>query len=971
MNTPTPAFACGARRLSLLIAAALWGAVCHTAALKGRAVDGSSGETLVGAIVQAVAADDTTRKVATAASADGSFVFENLPPQTYTLKISYLGYHPYSKRVALPAQGLDAGKIALQRSDRELESVEVSGVAVRASQRGDTTEFNADAYKVTQDASTEDLIKKMPGISVEGGTVKTQGEDVKKVLVDGKPFFGDDPTVAIRNLPAELVEKIEVFDRLSDIAQFTGFDDGNAVKTMNIVTRPNRRMGQFGRLYGGAGYDDTQNKGRWSLGGNVNLFSPQRRISIVAMSNNVNQQNFAMEDLSAMQGGGGGGRGGGRFFSFMGNGIATTHAMGVNYGDKWGKNTDVTGSYFFNYYDRQTERDITRTYLQRLDSAQQQYTEVSEGGSVNQNHRLNMRIDHKFTEKTSLLIEPAASFSLNNTDNNSANAMFLDNRVSNNANNHSTSSGHNLNARLNLLLRHGFAKKGRTLAFEMEGSLTDNNTEGTANNSDTTFSYNPPNPPAFTADGINQKSDNPVRNWSAHTEVSYTEPIGEHSLIQAQYEVNYSYGESNKRTLDWVEAIRAYDKLDSLYSNVYSNNYFTLRPEVSYRYRTEKMNASAGVIFQQAFLSGYRTLPIAPNTSRAFYSWLPSVRIEYNFSKHQSLRLNYRLRTNVPSLGQLQDVINNSNPLLLSSGNPHLDELKNHSLWARYNQTSLDKGLTFFAMLSGNAINNYITNATATARRDTILRSNTGDTIWLRQGAQFSHPINLNGYYSVRAVINLGIPVSVLKSNLNITSMAAYSRQPGLVNGVLVDGRIDEGDINYANDLSFNMGLSLGSNISENLDFQIGYNATYNNAINTLQSSQDNTYFRHNANARITWVIWRGITLYSAAAYDQYRYLSSGTQNEYLKWDAGIGKKFLNNRAELKLMVYDITNNANNYSRSVTERYIEDAYSNVLSRYIMCSFTYTLRSFGTPPARREGEGERRMMYRSGGGAPPM
>jgi hypothetical protein len=251
----------------------------------------------------------------------------------------------------------------------------------------------------------------------------------------------------------------------------------------------------------------------------------------------------------------------------------------------------------------------------------------------------------------------------------------------------------------------------------------------------------------------------------------------------------------------------------------------------------------------------------------------------------------------------------------------------------------------------------------------------------LRNGAQYRQPINMNGYFNTRGNINFGIPISVLKSNLNLTSSAAYSRQPGRINAELKQVgnsfRVDEGsgDVNFANNYSVNLGLMLGSNISENLDFNIGYNATYNNTINTLQSGSDNAYFRHNASARLTWVFWNGFTLYSTAAYDQYKGITDdGYDADYLKWDAGFGKKFMNNQAEVRLMAYDILNRTNNYARNVTENYIEDAWSRVLSRYFMLTFTYTLRNFGTPPARREREGEGGGPPRGGGGfmgRPPM
>jgi hypothetical protein len=473
------------------------------------------------------------------------------------------------------------------------------------------------------------------------------------------------------------------------------------------------------------------------------------------------------------------------------------------------------------------------------------------------------------------------------------------------------------------------------------------------------------------------QSGNPTNNWNVRSNVNYTEPIGERSIVQASYDFNYSFGESNKRTYNWDDDARGYLNLDSLLSNIYSNDYYTQRGGLSYRYVYNKLNASAGVDYENADLVGHRLMPRGTNPHHTFQSLLPNVRIEFKPEKNKTARLVYRSNTNAPSINQLQEVINNSNPLVLSGGNTNLQPTNSRTLFANYNQTSLDKGMTFFVMLFGNITNNYITNTTVTHRgEDMILQQNNSDTIWLRNGAQYRQPINMDGYFNTRLNLNFGIPIAILKSNLNVTSSAAYSRQPGRINAVLTQVgntyRVDEssGDINYANNYSVNLGLVLGSNISEQLDFNVGYNATYNNAINTLQSGSDNSYFRHNANVRLTWEFWRGFKFYSTAAYDQYRTITGSPYNEaFIKWDAGFGKKFLNNQMEVKIMAYDLLNRTNNYSRNVTDNYIEDAWTRVLTRYFMLTFTYTLRSFGTPAQRRQGEGEggREMRMQGGGG----
>ncbi len=913
----------------------------HAAGIRGSVVDSRTGEPMVAATVAAISVKDSTLRRYVTTAADGTFTIANLTAQAYRVEFSFLGYEKARQQLTLGNEEKNLGKIRLRQDAVEMEEVKVTAYAARATQRGDTTEFNADAYKVAQDATTEDLLKKLPGVTVENGTVKTQGEDVKKVLVDGKPFFGDDPTIAIRNLPAEVIAKIEVFDRQSEQSQLTGFDDGNAEKTINIVTRENRRVGQFGRLYAGGGYDDVQQEARYNAGGNVNLFSKTRRVSILGMTNNVNQRDFASEDLVSATGGG---RRGGSNFGGGGDGIASTTAIGLNYSDMWGKKMEVSGSYFFNYTDNDTWRQLHRQYFIQQDSIQL-YDQLSNSTATNYNHRLNMRMDYKFNEKTSLLYVPRLSFQSRENGSGQVSEMV----GLNNANSSNNTNSHAFNFDNELLLRHKFEKPGRTISLSGRFNISDSESDNKL------FSQ--------TREGVvlknyrNQQSNNPTNNWGARGNLAYTEPIGTMGMVQANYDVNFSHGESNKETYNVDTATNTIIGLDSLYSNIYSNDYLTHRVGLSYRIRGEKFNGMVGLNGQYAILDGQQTMPVRPAIDKEYQSFLPMATFEYKFTKQQALRVFYRSSTNAPSISQLQSVIDNSNPLLLRTGNPGLNQTYSQMLSVRYNQTSLETATTFFAMAFVSNTMDNITTSSITARRDTALIVNS-DTIMLLRGSQFSRPVNLSGYWNARGVLTFGLPIGFIKSNLNLTTTGSYSRQPGFING----------EKNISDNYGISEGVVLSSNISQNFDFTFSYNASYNITENTLQSRDNDTYFRHSANGRLNAVIWKGITMQGVASYDQYKGLSEGYNQEYLRLDASVGKKFLkNNRGELKFTVYDILNQNKNYSRSVTESYIEDAVSNVLSRYYMLSFTYTLRNIGQAPQRSsDGDGDRQR-YREGGG----
>ena len=370
-------------------------------------VTGAKGDTLIGVTVRLNSLTDSTIRRGMVTSLDGRFMFDNLPAGGYTLIASFVGYNNTEQTVQVDSVPVTLPTVILLETARQLNEVVIKGKTPTAEQKGDTLQFNANAFKVNRDAQAEDLIKKMPGVDMSGGGIKVQGETVQEILVDGKPFFGDDPTIALRNLPAEVIDKIEVFDRQSDQSQFTGVNDGNTIKTINITTRADKRNGQFGKVYGGVGTAVAGTDATFAAGGSVNLFKGDRRISIIGQSNNINQQNFASQDLLGVLGGGGGGNqrqgggGGGRggrgggggapgggnsggggtdnFLVGQQSGINTTNSLGINYSDSWGKKMTIRGSYFLNQSNNRNEQSLLRDYYQKTGDSTQTITVQQSG----------------------------------------------------------------------------------------------------------------------------------------------------------------------------------------------------------------------------------------------------------------------------------------------------------------------------------------------------------------------------------------------------------------------------------------------------------------------------------------------------------------------------------------------------------------------------------------------------------------
>lgn len=919
----------------------------------GMVMDAKEETPLAGANVTLTSrADGTTR----GAVADESGRFRlTARPGAYDLKVTYLGYQPHTRELVVENGPVRAGRITLEEEALNLQEAIVKEKLPTATMKGDTTQFNAGAYKVNPDASAENLIRKMPGVTVEGGQVQAQGENVQEVLVDGKPFFGNDPMAALRNLPAEVIDKIQVFDRQSDQAQFTGVDDGNTTKAINIITKPGMRSGQFGKVYAGYGPD-----GQYQGGGNVNLFKGNSRISLIGQANNINQQNFSTEDLLGVvgssgqsgRGGPGGGRGGGRWRRGGGdigdfligeqNGISTTQAFGLNYTDKWGEKADVSGSYFFNRSENDALTTAFRDYITNSDF-EQVYDEESRTATTNTNHRFNLRIDYKIDSSNSILIIPRLGLQYNDGRENTTGLNLFGGDPASKTLYELAPSLDALDFSNMLLFRHRFAKRGRTFSLNLNTNYNNKTGERRLLSENTFFED------VALSDTLDQFSDLFTDGWEIESRASYTEPLGKEGLVQFDYEASYQKGESEQETFDFEESSQAYRLFNPALSNTFSSNYLAQRAGMGYRMRGEKAMLFARVHYQWAQLEGEQVFPVADQLSRNFYNLVPGAFFRYEFSKQSNLRAGYRASTNPPSVSQLQEAIDNSNPLQLRTGNPDLEQNYSHRLFARYSKTNTEKSTVFYAMLSGQYSDNYIGNNTFTARQDTVI----AEGITLQQGAQLIRPVNLEGYRNLRGFVTYGLPLRLLKSNLNIDLSADYSRQPGQVNGA----------VNYANNISYGLGLVLSSNISERVDFTISSRSSFSTVENSLSTRLNTEYFSQNSSLLVNLIIANGFVFRTTLNHQLYSGLSEGFDQNYWLWNMGLAKKlFKNERGEIQLSVFDLLKQNTSIQRNVTEAYIEDVQTEVLQQYVMLTFTYQIRNFGKAPERRENE-ERRGDWR--------
>ena len=948
-------------RLAVLFCLFFLPATCFSQgySVKGIIDDNSDNSAIIGVTVLLVNQAGTADRNGTVTDVNGAFMLSDVKAGKYSLQITYVGYKSLRRPVIVTNQSIDLGTLKMTAGSNELKGVTVREKQIRAEQLGDTSQFRADAFKTHPDATAEDLVNKMPGVSSDNTGVKVNGETVQQVTVDGKPFFGTDPTLALKNLPAEVIDKIQVFDKLSDQSAFTGFDDGSSQKTLNIVTRKNKSEGVFGKIYAGYGTDD-----RYIAGGNINIFNGSRRISLLGLSNNINQQNFSSQDILGAVGsgsgqnrgggsggrgnfGGGGGNGANNFLVGQQGGISTTNAFGFNYSDNWGKKMKVTGSYFFNGTDNTNVTDLTRNYFTSSDSTNV-YHESDNSDAKNYNHRVNLRFEYTIDSFNSIIFTPGVSFQKNNSSGSTfANDSIADVTASATSNKTaSNSSGYTSSN--NLLFQHKFGKPRRTISLNVGSNLNEKSGDGSYYSS---TQYGAALP--FVRDQHYNLYNN---SYSLSPNVTYTEPVSKKGQLLINYSPSVTKSRSDKETYN-KDSAQEYVNLDPLFSNKYDNTYSTQKGGISYRVGDRKLNFNIGANVQYATLIGDQQYPKSISLSRNFISVLPSSFFNYRFADGRNLRIMYRANTIAPTVTQLQDVVDISNPLLLKTGNADLKQDYEQTFFLRYGLTQAKTAHNFFINIYANYINNYIGNATYIPSRDSSFTDPVTKTAtFIKGGAQLTRPVNLDGYINTRTFITYGIPAQFIKSNLNLNGGFNFTRTPGLVNS----------NLNFANNYIPSFGVVLSSNVSEKLDFTLSYNGNYNIVKNTAQSRANNDYYNHAASFKINWIFLKNFVLNTNISENYYTAFSSTGDQNFFLWNAYLGYKLLKNNAlEARLTAYDILNQNKSISRTVTETYIENSVTRVLQQYFMLQLTYTLRNFkGAPPVVTQPSDNEEMNLRS-------
>ncbi len=879
-------------------------------------------ESLIGAIIKLNPADTLGLKKpgrVVASDFDGGFSFVSTVKDN-KIEISYLGFKKMTIDVPTGKSKVDLGNIRMSEAAVTYNEARVTARSQIGTLKGDTTQFNAAAFKTNPDASSEDLLKKMPGVSVgTDGKLEAQGESIGKVYVNGKEYFGDDPALALKNMPSDAVESIQIYDDKTDDAKFSGYDDGTRVKTVNIVTKKNVINSIFGKMYAGYGTDNS-----YTAGVGANIMRENHRLTIVGQSNNINNQGFTMSDISSsssMRSRGGAGNIG-TFTTPSTGGIMNTNNIGITYSGEVEKKLKMSGNYFYNNVQADNDKVLTQDYL----NIDRYYDQISSSDGTQGDHRFNGRIEWTPTEKDRIVFSPYVNVMTNygSSVNKAETFDSFGGTITNMANNNYSTTLNSYTLSSHLWYTRKLNKPGRTIT--VGGYVSGNDNSGDRTQYSLYGSAPLTGSLALDTNTINQigtLNDSGIRIMGA---INYNEPISKRSSLNVGYRINYDNSSSNRLGLNYDQALQDFALLDTATTSKYQRNYTTHTGTLGYSYNiAKKLRLSANVRFQHAQQNSLQNFPVIdnPDDSFEFNAILPRIYLKYTPSKMHSLNLQYYTTSNFPSVNQLQEVWDVSNVLQVSTGNPLLNQSYNHKLRLQYNYNNPEKNINFYLGVNATTASNYIANHRYFLEAPLDING----TI-IPVGAQVTKPVNLDGYYNAGMFTHFSTGINPIKSNLSVMAYYRYTHTPSI-----------ENNIEYTS-MSNTVGgrVQLTSNISEKVDFTVGYSPSV--SLSHSSTGTFDRYERHNLSANFTIYLWKGFYVEANGTWHN----TFGTQESYTQHygslNASIAQKFYKNQFEIKLSAYDILDANQSMWQSTTDTYTQTVNSNVLQQYFMASLMW-------------------------------
>ena len=867
---------------------------------------------------------DSVMKYFAITDVQGHFAIKQVKAGQYILQISFMGYQTYYQSLDVAASVLDVGTITLQPEDQILDEVVVSEDRVPIRIKKDTIEYDAGAFQTQANAPVEELLKRLPGVEVESdGNVKAQGKDVQQVLVDGKEFFGKDPKIATKNLPADAIKKVQVFDKKSDLAEFTGVDDGVRDKTINLELKDDHKSGLFGKITGGYG-----DQGRYLGKLNLNRFSKKSRFSYIGSLNNINEETFSIMDYFSMNGGLAGGFGGGGRMRLevnsenaplgvgVQNGINTSYSSGLNLSHDFSKTTSLSGSYFFNG----TKNDLYQTvneqqFLPTGDLFSDQLTDQLQN---RYDHRINLQFRSNLDSVQQIRLSSRLGFNNfnQNTQSSSQNSNALG-ALLNRSDQDYLMAGNRNSWNVEGAYRRKFEKKGRFLA--VSGSLGQNDQNQDAF-LDALNLYLTGGQESF-ADTLSQEQAQGQNETNYQVQLNYTEPVGKHSVLE--WTAERGKNDRDVRQDVW-DLFRAFPErlLNEDLSQAYLQAFTRTSTGLRWQYSNDKTRASIGTKWQQSDLHGKNEEAVSPLDKR-FRNLLPYARYSYEFSNSTNLDADYSTSIREPSLQQLQPLVNNNDPLNIYIGNPDLQPEYRHSMALHFFSFNQFSGINLFANWESSYTLHRIINAKTI---DTLFR-------------QVLQPVNTDAAWQHFATFNFGAPLKFIKSRFNLSANYLWDQYDNLLNN----------QVNAISTFNQSYRLRIDNRNKEKVDIGVGGRVSWqrvNNSIETAVSSQyssQSLFVEASLTAIKNWIFGQS---FHFASYQG----AAGAANQNLPlWDASVSTFFMDKKLQVKLQVVDLLNRNRGISQNVDLNSIQFIQYRALGRYFLMSVTYSLKDFGPAP----------------------
>ncbi len=916
---------------TLCIAIVSLAAHAQTASVHGRVVSAADSIALAGVSVFM----QGNKAVATHTDAKGFFELKGVPAGEVDIVFDFQSFRQRTVKVAVKAPRTEMGDVRLRAATNRIEEIVVTAKAPMAQVKGDTVQYNADAFKTRPDADVEELVVKMPGVIIQQGRIEAQGEPVRRIYVDGKLFFGSDPMAALKSLPADAVESIQLFDAPSEESRLTGFDDGSTEKAINIVTKAKMHESTILKAETAGGMETAREAGdplRYLAGGNFSRFTPEQRFTVSLLSNNVNTRKFGEPELA-----------GDSETDANGNirnqpmGVQNINGAGFNYtreNEKLKLETSLSADHTVNHTITHAENNYypDDRYWQKSSISDNEYFTHTLNG------RFNLRAEWRPSKTNTLVFAPRLTLRDTHFDSRGSGVLNIQNGDSlSRTRTFSPYDNSSLALGGEMLWTHRFAKNGRRLTL----SLTLSNT---AQDND---QYKVDSLRQTYKDGqwVDKAGDNryiykTTDNSYFKAKAIWTEPFLKYHRLMANYSFRHDWGSVDGHNDKYDPATGEYSIPDSQGTDIYRIDYNTHAGGVGYALYTKVVSVNAGVDYQVASQHREEVMPTQSVTDRSFGNFTPMVSLKYSIQKKRYLRLRYQGRPQLPNIAYMQDVLNYANPNHLYQGNPGLRPSYNNSLEAFYNATNVERNTNFTLTLRASAIADYIATQNEILSGDEALPVYPGstETYTPLAGATLTRRVNIDGYAAADAAATYSFFLSPIKSNLNLSGQYTYTRVPSYIRDRL----------NVANINSIGARVGVTSNISRNVDFNVYSNTAWNRTVNS--EKEDNSFLNQNFFYSVNVIFWKGFVFNSVLSWRYYTSSSAEDMNtSFWVLNASLGKKvFKRQNGEVSLAAYDLLDQNTNRLHYVRDTYVQDLVTNTLGRYATLRFSYRFNSLSMP-----------------------